>query len=114
MPTVFECPACGYKSDTMPLVIPKYDLRDEAERMVEGLPKKQNKLEDIMSIFSQYPQDEICPICKTNKNKETILIPISSGAQKDNLVECVPFHLQCVLQNLRYSKDINIIYIKVR
>ena len=37
---------------------------------------------------------DTCPVCKTNKNCETVLIPIP-GTEKDGLVEAKQVHKKC-------------------
>ena len=38
--------------------------------------------------------DAICPICKTNKDAETVLIPIP-GTEDDGIVEAQQMHKKC-------------------
>ncbi len=52
-------------------------------------------------------QGHLCPICKTDEEKETVLIPIN-GTQEGNIAEAEQFHLDCIL--LGYDKNLNIIY----
>jgi hypothetical protein len=35
-----------------------------------------------------------CPICKTSKNTETVLVPIP-GTEDGNIVECKQVHKKC-------------------
>ena len=52
---------------------------------------------------------DTCPICKTNKDGETVLIAID-GTQKGNNVQAMQFHLACL--ELRWNKQHNFIYQK--
>ncbi len=52
-----------------------------------------------------------CPICKTNKESEVVLIPVA-GTQEGNNMEAEQFHLSCI--DLLYSKEIGVIYQKVK
>lgn len=60
-----------------------------------------------MKIFGKFPKKSICPICKTNKGKESVLVAML-GTQKDNICEAELFHLDCL--NLVYDKKKGIIY----
>ncbi|MBL0320305.1 MAG: hypothetical protein IPP74_13595 [Alphaproteobacteria bacterium] len=48
-----------------------------------------------------------CPICLTNDDEKTILVPID-GTEDDGLVECEQIHLNCI--SLRINKGIGYIY----
>jgi hypothetical protein len=50
--------------------------------------------------------NDSCPICKTNKDGETVLIAID-GTQKGNIAQAMQFHLACLeLQwNKQYFKN---------
>ena len=57
--------------------------------------------------FEHFPEDTICPICKTNENKECFLMPISD-TKKGNIYEAQPTHVECVAQcfdRLVYNKE---------
>ena len=60
-----------------------------------------------MRVFKHFPKKEACPICKTNKDKECVLIGINS-TEEDNIIQAQVFHLNCL--ELRYIKERNIIY----
>jgi RNA polymerase subunit RPABC4/transcription elongation factor Spt4 len=40
------------------------------------------------------PQD-VCPICKTNEDDETVLV-IIDGTQEGNIAQAKQFHLKCI------------------
>ena len=48
-----------------------------------------------MNIFSGFNQSTPCPICGTTEDKKAVLIPVS-GTEKDELVECIQVHLDCI------------------
>ena len=50
-----------------------------------------------MKIFEHPNTDDNwkCPICKTNDDKPVTLISIE-GTQKDNLIECRQYHVDCI------------------
>lgn len=50
---------------------------------------------------------EVCPICNTNKDGETVLIAID-GTQKGNIAQAIQFHLACL--ELSYNKQCGLIY----
>lgn len=45
--------------------------------------------------------NDICPICGTDEDKETLLIPIL-GTEKGNIAEAIQVHVNCLMDNLRY------------
>lgn len=46
--------------------------------------------------------DALCPICRTNKNVETVLVPIP-GTERDGIVEAKQVHLKCYKLMLEMS-----------
>lgn len=54
-----------------------------------------------MRIFEQFPQDKKCPICKTNEDKECVLIPIDRTF-RGGLAEGAPTHADCLMKSLIY------------
>ena len=48
-----------------------------------------------MRIFKEFPNSEICPICKTNTNTECVLIGITD-TQEGNNMQAQCFHLNCI------------------
>jgi hypothetical protein len=68
----------------------------------------------MMRFFKHFPEQSICPICKTNKDTECFLMPID-GTQEDNNCEAQPTHKHCVdsiHEKLRWNREVNIIYIE--
>lgn len=69
-----------------------------------------------MRTFQEFPEDKICPICKTNTNKECILVPImGTGDEPGNKFqnyEADVFHLECI--ELWYEKPIGYIYQRIK
>jgi len=59
----------------------------------------------MSKIFKKFNKEHNhkCPICGTNEEKETVLIPIS-GTEKDGIAEAVQVHLDCLLNSLFYFK----------
>lgn len=49
-----------------------------------------------MNIFEQFNQSNgaICPVCKTNKNTLTVLVPIP-GTEDCGIVQCNQVHKKC-------------------
>jgi hypothetical protein len=59
-----------------------------------------------MRVFEKFPEHGVCPVCGTNQNAQTILVPIDDFKNKDsNTVEAIPTHLSCIVSNIRYSKS---------
>jgi hypothetical protein len=48
-----------------------------------------------------------CPICKSNKDGETVLIAIE-GTQKGRNAQAIQIHLECL--DLHWNKQHNVIY----
>lgn len=61
-----------------------------------------------MKVFKSFNQsnEDVCPICGTNEEKETVLIGIV-GTEDGGNMEAKQFHLACI--NLMYYPDENII-----
>ena len=58
-----------------------------------------------MRVFPTFPQGvTVCPICGENDDQQTILVPIH-GTEDGNNVEAVPTHLMCILSNIQYSPE---------
>lgn len=49
---------------------------------------------------------QVCPICKTNDDKPTVLIPIV-GTQEGNISQAEQFHVDCI--DLSYHREEGII-----
>ena len=66
-----------------------------------------------MRTFDNFPNDNICPICKSNDNKECWLMPID-GTEDGNNCEATPVHVECtgtfMVDRMRYNKSHGIIY----
>ena len=54
-----------------------------------------------MRTFKHFPGDKLCPICKTNLDKECVLIAIY-GTFKENIAEAIPTHANCLMSALVY------------
>mgnify|MGYP003335243433 CR=1 FL=1 len=59
--------------------------------------------------FEHFPKEAICPICHTNNDEESILIPID-GTSKDGICESIPIHLWCAIVK-RYNSNVKVFYI---
>ena len=67
-----------------------------------------------MKTFAHFPEDSRCLICGTNRDEESVLIPIE-GIRRDSLCgkECV--HLKCIqTAKYKYNRTMNIIYTSTR
>jgi hypothetical protein len=64
-----------------------------------------------MRVFKEFPENSVCPICKTNKNKECILIGIT-GTLEGHTMQANPYHLDCVelIEDAKTSKDKTILF----
>lgn len=54
--------------------------------------------------FTHFPEDTTCPVCGTNDDGETVLMPID-GTQDANLCEAQPIHLACAVAD-HFNKDL--------
>ena len=61
-----------------------------------------------MRTFEKFPKDKKCPICGTNAQRESILIPIY-GTRKGNISEAICVHENCLQDTLVYYKNEKII-----
>ncbi len=59
-----------------------------------------------MRVFEGFNNESgaLCPVCKTSKNKPTVLIPIPD-TERDGLVECQQVHKQCYDMVLEMNED---------
>ena len=48
----------------------------------------------VFESFNQSPDGEPCPVCKTKKDCETVLVPVS-GTEIDGIVEAKQVHKKC-------------------
>jgi hypothetical protein len=46
--------------------------------------------------FEQFPEDSKCPVCGTNEQGLTVLVPIY-GTQRGNNAEAICVHLKCAV-----------------
>ena len=58
-----------------------------------------------MRVFKEFPKEFTCPICKTNDNKECVLVG-KEGTQEGHNIEAQPFHLDCIQLTWLKGKDI--------
>lgn len=69
-----------------------------------------------MRIFKTFPKNAKCPICKTNKNKESTLIAIAGTGDNPNkkfqTYTANVFHIECL--DLFYNKNLKVIYQKLK
>ena len=66
-----------------------------------------------MRTFSHFnnSHDSICPICKTNADKETTLVAID-GTNKDKIEEAIQVHVDCIMNlDFRCSNDQGVLMI---
>lgn len=66
-----------------------------------------------MRTFEHFPKESICPICGTNNDKETILIPIAEKKEDgESCVQAQPFHADCIQKNMWYYESQGFVVIK--
>lgn len=73
-------------------------LLDRYQNKIYQLEKQLNISQTIddMRSFDGFNSSSgsICPVCKTNKNCETVLVPITH-TENDGIVECMQVHKKC-------------------
>jgi hypothetical protein len=60
-----------------------------------------------MRTFEHFPKQKRCLVCKTNEDKECVLI-INDGKIEGNIGEAEIVHLDCI--NLVYNEDKKLFY----
>jgi len=66
-----------------------------------------------MRVFKGFNQSgkDVCPVCGTNDDKETVLVAID-GTQEGNNCQAIQVHLDCI--ELNYDPETGIIYQLIR
>jgi hypothetical protein len=59
--------------------------------------------------FTHFPENSVCPVCATNADEESVLIPIV-GTEDDGICEGQPVHLGCAVIQ-RWDKQFNLGYV---
>jgi hypothetical protein len=84
------------------LTLTESELNDIREIVIESMktnpvtsPPVRNRREKPRT-FQSFPEGATCPICRTNDDGETVLVPII-GTQDGHLVQCQPMHLGCAV-----------------
>lgn len=58
--------------------------------------------------FDHFPEDILCPVCGTNDDGQTVLVPIV-GTQDGNIAQAAPTHLACAVCD-HLSLDVRVMY----
>lgn len=70
-----------------------------------------------MKYFKHFPEEQTCPICKTNKDAECFLMPIH-GTNDGRICEAQPVHKNCIndkfIKDLVFNRELNLIYTALR
>jgi len=61
--------------------------------------------------FPHFPDDSVCPVCKTSDDGECVLIPIV-GTQDGSIFQAKPMHLACAIPQW-YDEVNEVIYRKL-
>ena len=61
--------------------------------------------------FQHFPEDSVCPICRTSDDGETVLIEID-GTSDGKIAEAAPVHLSCAVAS-NFNKVVGVIYRRV-
>lgn len=66
-----------------------------------------------MRTFEHFPVIALCRICKTNDDKEAILVPVY-GTQEDNNIQATPVHTECLQEQMLFYKELDLIIINCK
>lgn len=66
-----------------------------------------------MRIFETFPQGHVCPVCGDSTNEPSLLVPIH-GTEDGHNMEAIPTHLGCILENVRYSREHQLIGLEAK
>ena len=58
--------------------------------------------------FEQFPENKLCPVCLTNDQGATVLIPID-GTSDGSISQATPVHLTCAIPKHHY-RELKILY----
>lgn len=61
-----------------------------------------------MSVLERFPENLICPVCRTDEEKPCILVRVDDKEEWNE--KRIAVHLKCV--RLRYDKDLRVLYQK--
>jgi hypothetical protein len=56
--------------------------------------------------FDHFPKDSVCPVCATNYDGKTVLVPIV-GTEDDGICQAKPMHLGCAVVK-RWHDDMRV------
>ncbi len=82
----------------------------KAKRVQKELKEKRPVMPEPRT-FDNFPEDKVCPVCKTNFNGKTVLIGIDNTKEGNN-VEATPVHLLCAVAS-NHNRDCNLLYTKL-
>ncbi len=83
---------------------------DKALKVQKELKKKRPAM-PLPRTFDHFPEDKICPVCKTNNDGVTVLIGIDN-TDEGNIMRATPVHLTCSITT-NHNKDLNLLYTKL-
>ena len=63
-------------------------------------------------VFEHFPIGKECPVCGTNKDGWSALVPID-GTTEGGICEAIPVHTACLsdLSRFRYNREFGFFYI---
>lgn len=47
--------------------------------------------------FEHFPEDQVCPVCGTNDDGQTVLVPIAGTDTTKHIFQAQPMHLDCAV-----------------
>lgn len=75
---------------------------------METKVKPERQVGEKPRTFETFPEDSICPVCKTSDDGECVLVSID-GTSDGSICEAQPFHLGCAIAT-NYNKKAATIY----
>ena len=61
--------------------------------------------------FDHFPEDSVCPICRTSDDGECVLVQID-GTGDGKIAEAAPMHMSCAVAS-NFNKVVGVIYRRV-
>ena len=76
-----------------------------------GRKPKARPIRPAPRTFQHFPEDSVCPICRTSDDGECVLVQID-GTGDSKIAEAAPMHLSCAVAS-NFNRDVGVIYRRV-
>lgn len=61
--------------------------------------------------FKEFPEEQTCPVCRTNDEGQCVLVPID-GTEDDGICEAQCVHLSCCIPT-HYRREAGLLYLRI-